>query len=245
MHQYPVCVVGQGGWAAKLAETLTQSGFTTQLWSSATEIDALDSQVAAVCLVIELSPAPGSAPGSSASESHTSVPGNSAHARTSHMLGASGVKALGATSSGLHKLPRHCPMLIVLVDRDEVLSVATLGGENIDYDKNCRLGELVTARLRSALDEQNHAAQIDAMRTAVEKRRDRLTPRERQVMDLVVQGKLNKQIAAELSLSHKTIEVHRAHVMEKMQCRSLAELVRSAVLLENDGGAFAELRDEV
>jgi len=59
-----------------------------------------------------------------------------------------------------------------------------------------------------------------------------LTTRERQVMASVVEGKLNKQIAAELGLSHKTIEVHRAHVMEKMRASSLADLVRMAVMLE-------------
>lgn len=51
-------------------------------------------------------------------------------------------------------------------------------------------------------------------------------------MAAVVAGRLNKQIASELDLSHKTIEVHRAHVMKKMAASSLAVLVRMAVLLE-------------
>ena len=59
-----------------------------------------------------------------------------------------------------------------------------------------------------------------------------LTDREREVMEAVVRGKLNKQIAHELDLSPKTIEVHRAHVMEKMAADSLADLVRMAVTLE-------------
>jgi FixJ family two-component response regulator len=53
-----------------------------------------------------------------------------------------------------------------------------------------------------------------------------LTPREREVMELVVAGKLNKQIAAELGASEKTIKVHRGRVMQKMQVFSVAELVR-------------------
>jgi FixJ family two-component response regulator len=68
-----------------------------------------------------------------------------------------------------------------------------------------------------------------AKRTEVEeiqKRVDRLTPREREVMALIVRGLLNKQIAAELGTVEKTIKVHRARVMEKMQVDSLAELVR-------------------
>lgn len=55
---------------------------------------------------------------------------------------------------------------------------------------------------------------------------DQLTPREREVMELVIAGKLNKQIAAELGASEKTIKVHRGRVMQKMQVFSVAELVR-------------------
>jgi FixJ family two-component response regulator len=56
-------------------------------------------------------------------------------------------------------------------------------------------------------------------------RLDRLSAREREVMDLVVLGRLNKQIAAELGIAEKTVKVHRGRVMEKMEVRSVAELV--------------------
>lgn len=56
-------------------------------------------------------------------------------------------------------------------------------------------------------------------------RLQRLSPRERQVMDHVVRGRMNKQIASDLGISEKTVKVHRAHVMEKMGIRSVAELV--------------------
>jgi FixJ family two-component response regulator len=56
-----------------------------------------------------------------------------------------------------------------------------------------------------------------------------LTPREREVMQMVIDGKANKVIAYDLGLSQRTVEIHRAHVMEKMGVRSLAELVRMVI----------------
>jgi FixJ family two-component response regulator len=62
----------------------------------------------------------------------------------------------------------------------------------------------------------------------MQRRVQKLTPREREVMSFVVKGLLNKQIAFELGTVEKTIKVHRARLMEKMQVASLAELVRVA-----------------
>jgi FixJ family two-component response regulator len=64
------------------------------------------------------------------------------------------------------------------------------------------------------------------IRITIQQRLLRLTPRERQVMNHIIRGRLNKQIAAELGACEKTIKVHRARMMEKMSVRSVAELVR-------------------
>lgn len=61
---------------------------------------------------------------------------------------------------------------------------------------------------------------------------DSLTAREREVLDLVTQGKANKVMAADLGVSQRTVEIHRARVMEKMEARSLAQLVRMMIELE-------------
>jgi FixJ family two-component response regulator len=77
--------------------------------------------------------------------------------------------------------------------------------------------------------ERDHQARRE--RAEVAKIRDRyqtLTAREREVAALIVKGKLNKQVAAELGISEITVKVHRRHIMEKMKVRSLADLVRMA-----------------
>ena len=67
-----------------------------------------------------------------------------------------------------------------------------------------------------------------AERAEVQRRLETLTPREREVLALVVTGLLNKQIGAELRVSEKTVKIHRARVMEKMGANSLPHLVRMA-----------------
>lgn len=91
-------------------------------------------------------------------------------------------------------------------------------------------------RVRDAMQMDQDQRSLSAERGEVLERFEKLTARERQVMAAVVEGRLNKQIASELGLSHKTIEVHRAHVMEKMSAASLAKLVRMAVMIESSTG---------
>jgi FixJ family two-component response regulator len=70
----------------------------------------------------------------------------------------------------------------------------------------------------------------------IRERLESLTPREREVLALVTSGKANKVMAAELGVSQRTIEIHRARVMEKMQANSLAQLVRMSLEVSANGG---------
>jgi len=89
-----------------------------------------------------------------------------------------------------------------------------------------RVQKAVSQSLLSRIERQKHDEILRLLAT--------LTPRERQVFDLVVAGKLNKTIAHHLSLSEKTVEIHRASVMSKMQVDSLASLIHMAVNLAQD-----------
>jgi two-component system, LuxR family, response regulator FixJ len=95
-------------------------------------------------------------------------------------------------------------------------------------------------RDQDLLDRINHALKQDAenrgtaaRRSEVLKRLESLTPRERQVMDLIVEGSANKVIAIDLGLSERTVEIHRAKVMEKMAARSVAHLVKLHLMLND------------
>jgi FixJ family two-component response regulator len=86
--------------------------------------------------------------------------------------------------------------------------------------------ELLMRAVRGALD-------IDNDTRALRARYGRLTPREREVLSLVVSGLLNKQVASELGISEVTVEIHRGRVMQKMGAASFAELVRMTEALRN------------
>ena len=83
------------------------------------------------------------------------------------------------------------------------------------------------AAVRIAIGKERASREKDGLHASITARLATLTMRERQVLEHVVAGKLNKQIAAELGTAEKTIKVHRARMMRKMQVDSLAELVRA------------------
>jgi len=90
--------------------------------------------------------------------------------------------------------------------------------------------DCVQAALERDADNRRQLRERDNLRA----RLDSLTPREREVLALVTQGLANKVMAGDLGVSQRTVEIHRARVMEKMQAHSLAQLVRMMIVLEEE-----------
>jgi len=129
----------------------------------------------------------------------------------------------------------YLPTIVITGHGDVPVAVRAMKAGALDFIEKPFSDQTLLDRIREAMDRDEHIHELSLKREELAMRYERLTGREREVLDLVVTGQLNKQIAATLGLSHKTIEVHRAHVMEKMEADSLADLVRMAVVLEDHG----------
>jgi two-component system response regulator TtrR len=129
------------------------------------------------------------------------------------------------------------PVIFVTGHGDVPMAVAALQRGACDFIEKPFHNEDLLSRIRRALAVDCQNAQRRSQSSAVNRRLEQLTLREREVMDLVVAGKLNKQIADELNISMKTVEAHRARVMDKMGARTLAELVRAVLQTEGESGA--------
>jgi len=121
------------------------------------------------------------------------------------------------------------PVIIVTAFANVPMAVQAIKAGAFDFIEKPFEGSELLARVRRALALAERADTDERRAGEIRSRLAALTPREREVMELVVAGRLNKQIAGELGISMKTVENHRARVMEKMNAESLAELVRMAM----------------
>ncbi len=123
----------------------------------------------------------------------------------------------------------HIPVVIITGHGDVPMAVRAMKAGAIDFIEKPFNDEVLLDAIRRAIAYEEQQRSFHNEHLQIKQRLANLTPREHEVMEMVTDGKSNKEIANILGVSAKTIEAHRARVMEKMQAGSLAELVRMAL----------------
>jgi two-component system, LuxR family, response regulator FixJ len=118
------------------------------------------------------------------------------------------------------------PIIFITGHGDVPMAVEAMQAGAVDFIQKPFRDQDLIDRINQALEKDSSNRAALGERNDIRRRLETLTPREREVLDLVVHGKANKVIAGDLKLSQRTVEIHRARVMEKMQASSLAHLVR-------------------
>ena len=126
----------------------------------------------------------------------------------------------------LAELGSELPVIIMTGHGDVDSAREAFRAMAVDFLEKPLDGTRLLAAIAEAFERQRQAADAAASRSQIQRRLDGLTPREREVMARVVAGRHNREIAAELAISPRTVEVHKARMMDKLGVASVAELVR-------------------
>jgi two-component system response regulator FixJ len=138
------------------------------------------------------------------------------------MPGMDGVQLIRALKA------RHCPMPVIVITghADVTVAVQAMKAGAAEFVQKPFESELILRLVRACLEENDDAVDASSGRLRVLRRIESLTARERQVLDLIMQGASNKLIASSLNISPRTVEIYRANVMSKMRADSLSDLIR-------------------
>lgn len=127
---------------------------------------------------------------------------------------------------------KYIPIIIVTGFGDMAMAVRAMRAGAVDVLEKPVSPQVLLDSVNSALNRASELREQRAVVRTFDLRTRRLTPREREVMDLLVSGKHNKQICADLGLGRRTVELHRAQVLKKMELDSVAVLVRDTVITQ-------------
>jgi two-component system response regulator FixJ len=125
------------------------------------------------------------------------------------------------------------PVIVITGHADVPLAVEAMKHGAVDFIEKPYDGEILLSAVHAALTSQEQTAARDLENASVRERMATLSPREREVLDGLVAGRQNKVIAYDLGISNRTVEIYRANVMTKMQSRSLSQLVRMALIVND------------
>jgi len=144
------------------------------------------------------------------------------------MPGLSGIDLL----KRLRELKISVPVIVITGHGDVPLAVEAMKFGATDFLEKPFDDEVLLASVRSALQQREGEVKRHMERTAIENRLAALSNRERDVLGGLVAGRANKQIAMDLGISPRTVEIYRANLMDKMRAASLSDLVRMALIAE-------------
>ncbi len=148
------------------------------------------------------------------------------------MPGMSGLELQAA----LKRLGAPIPLIFVTAYGDVPMAVEAMKSGALDFIEKPFRDQDLLDRVNQALARDRKRRAEEERVASIRKRLSSLTPRETEVMQCVIQGDSNKLIAARLGVSRRTVEIHRANVMQKMSTRSVAMLVRAVQSVESGGG---------
>ena len=128
----------------------------------------------------------------------------------------------------LSELNSSLPIIFITGHGDIPMAVRAIQRGAVDFIQKPFRDQELLDRINDALEKSTQTQAVKAEQQEFDRHVQTLTQREREVMEMIVNGKANKVIAIDLGLSQRTVELHRARVMEKMKARTLADLVRMA-----------------
>ena len=126
------------------------------------------------------------------------------------------------------------PVIFMTAHGDIAMAVEAMKHGAFDFLQKPFRDQDLLARIRRAIDKDSVMRQSLGEHARIKAHLESLTPREREVLDHMTRGKQNKTIAQDLGVSPRTVEIHRARVMKKMNTQSVAELVRMMLDLANE-----------
>ncbi|MCM2394573.1 response regulator transcription factor [Rhizobium sp. S95] len=132
----------------------------------------------------------------------------------------------------LERIGNRMPIIFMTGFGDIPMSVRAMKAGAVDFLTKPFKEQDILDAVATAMERDARSRQENAHSAAVAALAQNLTPREREVMNAVVKGLMNKQIAFDLGISEVTVKLHRGNVMRKMEARSVADLVRKAEMLE-------------